>query len=184
MEQKLELPFGKTIVDIYRTAKELIEIPDINNESVQHAVSVARWMRLLPALSYTPYGAARLVWQSKGNYLDMTFLDRKVQVVFCPKKQLDNIYIAEHHFKDRILVDMLYAEVVKFATVSGLTVPTLEPWDNLDAVRIEDIDLSAAQEKERIAYEAMINTYRSLQEKEVSNSGTEESVVHDMEEQR
>lgn len=177
MEQKRELPLSRTIVDIYKTAKELVYISDINNESVQHAVNVARWMRLLPVLDYTPYGAARLVWQHRGNYLDMTFLSNKVQVTFCPKGQFDNIYTAEQHFKDRILVDMLYAEVVKFATVSGLIMPILEPWDNLDGTRVEDIDLSAEEEKERIAYEAMINTYRSLQNKEVKENETEQSDI-------
>lgn len=171
MEQRKELPFGNTIVDIYRTARDLVEIPNIDHNSVQHAVDVARWMRLLPALGYTPYGAARLVWQHKGHYLDMTFLNKKIQIMFCPKGQLENLYTAEQHFGDRILIDMLYAEVVKFATISGLTIPVLEPWDSLDGVKVEDIDISAAEEKERIAYETMINTYRSLQDKEVKESG-------------
>jgi len=155
----------------------MINNPDIDKESIQRAVDVARWMRLVPVLESTPYGAARLVWQYKGNYLEFIFLKSEVRILFCPKGQLRNLYVGAQHFDERILIDMLYTEVVKFAVVSGLETPVLEAWDQLDGTKIEDIDMVTLEEREKAAYNAMINMYRSLQHKEVKEDVTEQSSI-------
>lgn len=165
------------MTDIYREAKQLLKENKVNKASLHYAVNVSRWMQVVPELVVTPFGAAKLIWQYQGNYLEMTFLNSKVQVLLCADGGFDNLYEAEQHFRDRIMIDMLYAELVKFTTVSGLPIPSLTAWDEFDGKSLEDINMTIVEEREGAAHKAMIEAYHSFQNKEVKEDVEEQGGI-------
>jgi len=158
------MQYGGTIVDIYRSAKELWNVPGANQTSIQQAVNVARFFQTVPVLRISDYNNAQLVWHHNNVILTFEFIEGAVKVVLCQKYSDLPMFEGIQYHSGNIPIGTLYFILQSFCVIAGIPAIKLEPWDDLENTSVPDIDLSDAIVAEAKANEVKIATFRAARE--------------------
>lgn len=171
------MQYGGTIVDIYRTAKELWNVPGANKNSIQQAVNVARFFQTIPYLKISDYNNAQLVWSHNNVIITFEFVESAVRVTLCQKYSDLPMFEGIQYHNGSIPIGTLYFILQSFCVIAGVPVFKLEPWDKLEGISVEDIDLSVYNEAEAKAYEAKIAAFREASAAKEEQKEDKEEVV-------